>query len=179
MEENIMSQFDMDNNVELRGRVASVRETDAKKINNRIHYVTLAIPRNYMEHDANGKLVRNSDFIEARQSIRNGSKKENVWPYVQKGNTIGITGKMHSYTITDQDGNRRTVQYVDIDDVKLVSMSRKNREALQNGKNAQQPSADAQPTSTEPADVQEYSDPDDMNAAMDSLFNEADNAKQN
>lgn len=172
-----MSQFDMDNNVELRGRVASVRETDAKKINNRIHYVTLAIPRNYMEHDANGKLVRNSDFIEARQSIRNGSKKENVWPYVQKGNTIGITGKMHSYTITDQDGNRRTVQYVDIDDVKLVSMSRKNREALQNGKNAQQSSADAQPASTEPADVQEYNDPDDMNAAMDSLFNEADNAK--
>ena len=179
MEENIMSQFDMDNNVELRGRVASVREADAKKIDNRIHYVTLAIPRNYMEHDANGKLVRNSDFIEARQSIRNGSKKENVWPYVQKGNTIGITGKMRSYTITDKDGNRRTVQYVDIDDVKLVSMSRKNREALQNGKNAQQSSADAQSASTEPADVQEYSDPDDMNAAMDSLFNEADNAKQN
>lgn len=108
------------NNVILVGRLTKNIEIEELEDGKKVTTITLAIPRNYKNADGE----YDTDFVEC---VLWNAIAQNSAEYLNKGDVVGIKGKLETKNYEDKNGNKKSKTQVIAEKVTFLS-SKKNDE---------------------------------------------------
>ncbi len=109
------------NQVVVIGRITDVIKVDETENGKKVANLVIAVPRAYKNSDG----IYDTDFI--RCTLWN-NVAVNTSEYCQKGDLIGIRGRLQSNSYEDKDGNRKYGLEVVADKVTFLSKSEINKD---------------------------------------------------
>lgn len=109
----------MMNQLYLVGRIVNAPEITETESGKKVTTLTLAVPRNYK----NEKGEYESDFIRCNLW---GGVAENTVEYCQKGDLVGIRGRLQSNSYEDKEGNKKFSLDVTADKVSFLASKQHN-----------------------------------------------------
>ena len=113
------------NKVELVGRLTAKPELRYTSSNTAYTRLTVAVNRNFA--NANGE--RQADFINV---VAWRKQAETISRYFDKGNLIGIEGRLQTGSYDDKDGNKRYTVDVALDNFEFLESKNKSQSSSQN-----------------------------------------------
>ena len=113
------------NKVELVGRLTAKPELRYTASNTAYTRFTVAVNRNFA--NANGE--READFINV---VAWRKQAETIAKYFDKGNLIGIEGRLQTGSYDDKDGNKRYTVDVALDNFEFLESKNKSQNSSQN-----------------------------------------------
>ena len=119
------------NRVNLTGRLTSNPELRVNQNGSNICRFALAVARKYK--NAMGEY--DSDFIHC---VAFNKTADTVNKYVQKGDLLGVEGRIQTGSYTDQDGSKRYTTDIVVDSIDFLQQKRNNQESIKQEQSSSQ-----------------------------------------
>ena len=104
------------NRVVLTGNLT--REPELRRTATGMAILDFGLAVNDRRKDENGEWTDYANFFDCTMF---GTRAESVSGYLNKGNKVGIEGKLHYGTWTDKKGNKRSKVSVTVDEIELLT----------------------------------------------------------